>query len=98
MARIANADVITAPATTFGDRGRRRIPARRMTGGKGAIVPGPLVSTVLPMVIGSGHLPGSRVDEHVRDVREQIRREDDECDDHEDALDQRVVELAERVV
>src|SRR5260370_10792884 len=89
-----NTAMITSPTSTFGERGRRRIRVRWKIG----CVPGPgpglvAINVVLSSVI-SGHLPRTRIDTHVDDVRKEICSQHDQLDNDEDTLHQHVVELA----
>src|SRR5207302_3391138 len=87
------------PAMTLGERGRRRNWARwRTTGCGGAGGGASSVRGVALMVIASSRLPCPGIDEDVDHVRQEVEGEDDQRDDHEDPLDQGVVELAEGVV
>src|ERR1700737_3795410 len=99
MARIPKNPRMTSPAITLGERGRRRLRVRRKT----SSVPGPAtggipVSDVLLIVILSGQLPSTRIDQDVDHVRQEVEGQYHKGDDHENPLDQRVVEFAEGVV
>src|SRR6202165_5713610 len=91
----AKTAMMTSPVTTLGERGMRTIRSRWNVGGGPAT--GGCASVVLSIVISSGHLPRPRVDHHVDDVSDQVGRQHNQGDDHEDALDQRVVELRQRI-
>src|SRR5262245_54938483 len=92
MASAAKMPRITSPATTFGERGSsvrsHDAPARAGAGSGAAVVPASLVTSV---VIRSGLLSSAGVDQDVDPVRDEVREQHHQGDDHEDALDQRVV-------
>ena len=95
MAITANTPRITSPAITFGERGRRSI---RAVGAAADLVEAGSVRMVVLMVIRSRVLSSPRIDQHVDDIREEVRCEHDQRDHHEDPLHQRVVECPERAV
>src|ERR1700674_1307729 len=102
---------ITRPAITFGERGSWRMRVRWNATPPGPPIGAISVRDVGAIVISSGRLVASSrrlvassrylsrpgVDEDVHDVRQQVGGEHHEGDHDEDALDQRVVQLAERV-
>src|SRR5215472_13923914 len=83
---------MTSPAITFGELGSRvrnqEAPARTGAGSGVAVVPASLVTSV---VMRSGLLSSAGVDQDVDPVRDEVREQHHQGDDHEDALDQRVV-------
>src|SRR5215831_5407252 len=92
IASAAKIARMTSPAITLGERGSRvrnhEAPARAGAGPGVAVVPASLVTSV---VIRSGLLPSAGVDQDVDPVRDEVREQHHQGDDHEDALDQRVV-------
>src|ERR1700680_3033447 len=92
---------MTRPAITFGERGSWRIRVRW-----NATPPGPPIGAISVRDVGaivissrrlvasSRYLSRPRVDEDVHDVRQQVGGEHHEGDHDEDALHQRVVQLA----
>src|SRR5215470_19439448 len=83
---------MTSPTITFGERGsspRSHVTPEPVAGGSGAaVVPARVVTSV---VTWSGLLPSARIDQDVDPVRDEVREQHHQGDDHEDALDQRVV-------
>src|SRR6267378_6177404 len=96
-ATMENTTTITSPATIFGERGRRRIRVLWKIGSGVGPAAGGMASVVLSIVICSGHLARSRIDQHVDHVGQEVGGQHQQGDDHEDALHQGVVELSERV-
>src|ERR1700678_587309 len=92
MAITAKTARITSPVITLGERGRRS--ARD---GAEAVGVGSLRIVVL-IVIASRFLPSPRIDQHVDHIRKKVRSEHDKRDHHEDSLNQRVVQRAERAI
>src|SRR6266550_879391 len=98
-ATTTKTDRIASPAITFGDRGRRRAPDLWTAGScPGSARGGTSLSGGLATVIASCRLPCPWVDQHVDHVREEVGGQHHQGDDHEDALHQGVVELAQGVV
>src|SRR5579872_392644 len=95
MARKTKIASIVVPAMTLAERGSQ-IPRRVAGMVTGLGTPG--APTLVTVVIGSRLPPGSRVEEHVDEVADQVRGEHGECDDQEQALQQRVVVVQHRLL
>src|SRR5262252_7922667 len=98
MATRAKTPRMISPAITFGERGssaRSHEATDPATGGSGAaVVPARVLTSV---VTWSRLLPSAGVDQDVDPVRDEIREQHDQGDDHEDALYQRVVVAQHRL-
>src|SRR5713226_9885888 len=91
--------MITSPATTLGERGRPNLRDPARTGSDvGPASGGTWARDVLLIVMASGHLPRARIDQHVHHIGEKVGEQHHQGDDHEDPLNEGVIELAERVV
>src|ERR1039457_7021237 len=94
-ASTANTSRIPSPARTFGDRGRRN--ARKRGTSAVAFGDGPAARDWTLVLTASRLLPDARVEAHVDEVGEEVRRDHDQRDDQEDPLHHRVVLVGHRV-
>src|SRR3984885_9929285 len=95
MARKTKLASSVIPVMTLAERGRR-IPRR--VAGMVTRLGTPGAPTLVTVVIGSRLPPGSRIEEHVDEVADQVRGEHGERNDQEQALQQRVVVVKHRLL
>src|ERR1700733_405464 len=95
MARKTKMANSVVPVMTLAERGSR---IRRRVAGIITGLGTPGAPTLATVVIGSRLPPGSRIEEHVDEVTDQVRGEHGERNDQEQALQQRVVVVKHRLL